>query len=45
MRTDLVVDAKASRIYNFTTSAEQIKKETAIEAIRRIVTFLQHAGK
>ena len=45
LRSDLVVDGKASRIYNFTTTGEPDKKGTAIDALGQIISSLQRAGR
>jgi len=44
-RSDLVVDAKASRIYNFTTTGEPDKKGAATDALGQIISSLQRAGR
>jgi hypothetical protein len=45
LRTDLLVDGKASRIYNFTTTGEPPKKGAAIDALGQIISSLQRAGR
>lgn len=45
LRSDLVVDAKASRVYDFTTTGEPAQKGAAMDALGQIISSLQRAGR
>jgi len=45
LRSDLLVDAKPSRIYSFTSTGEPASKGAAVEAMRQLMESLQRTGK
>jgi len=45
MRSDLLVDGKASRVYNLVSSVEFGKKGSAVDALSQIISSVQRANK
>ena len=45
IRSDMVVDGKASRVYEFTTAVQRDKREAASDAVTRIISSLQLVAK